>query len=197
MNRDATPPSVARRPPSPPDAAATSRLVSHSMTARPPRRPPYAGSPARSRDRRRSRRRSARRREDALAVAAQEGDRLGDHREVLLARDAHDLFDVQHRGLADERARGREGLGEDPQPLVRVGLRLSRRRVIPNATISAVSKCSSASSSNSCSSFGLDEGKPASIMCTPSASSACTTRSFSSAVSDMPPPPIPSRRVAS
>ena len=58
----------------------------------------------------------------ALAVSDQERDRLGDHLQVLLARDAHDLLDVQHRGLADERAHGRERLREDPQPLVRVGV---------------------------------------------------------------------------
>ncbi len=73
----------------------------------------------------------------------------------------------------------------------------SRRRVMPKATISALFRVSLASSENSSSSLGFEEGKPASIMCTPSSSSACTTRSFSSAVSVMPPPPMPSRRVAS
>ncbi len=73
----------------------------------------------------------------------------------------------------------------------------SRRRVIPNATISALDSRSRGSSSNSSASFGFDAGKPASISCTPSSSSACTTRSFSCAVSVNPPPPIPSRSVAS
>ena len=73
----------------------------------------------------------------------------------------------------------------------------SRRRVIPKAATSAVSKLSPASSSKSASSLGLDAGKPASIRCTPSESSACATRSFSSAESDMPSPCMPSRRVVS
>ena len=74
---------------------------------------------------------------------------------------------------------------------------VSRRRVIPKATISALAGGAEASNPNSSCSFGLEAGKPASIMCTPSSSRACTTRSFSCAVSDMPPPPMPSRRVAS
>ena len=45
--------------------------------------------------------------------------------------------------------------------------------------------------------WGWTTGKPASIMCTPSSSSAWTTRTFSSAVRLSPPPPMPSRRVAS
>ena len=57
----------------------------------------------------------------ALALAGEEGDRLGDHREVLLAGDAHDLLDVQQARLADERDHRREALGEDPQALVGVG----------------------------------------------------------------------------
>src|ERR1035437_6018994 len=73
----------------------------------------------------------------------------------------------------------------------------SRRRVMPKATTSALASSSSASRANSSCSFGLEDGKPASIMCTPSASSAWTTRSFSCAVRLMPPPPMPSRRVAS
>ena len=72
-----------------------------------------------------------------------------------------------------------------------------RRRVIPNATISAFCSRSCSSSSNSSSSFGLDAGNPASIMSTPSSSSARTTRTFSAAVNVIPPPPMPSRRVAS
>ena len=74
---------------------------------------------------------------------------------------------------------------------------VSRRRVIPKATISAPLNGSCSSSSKSSRSFGLEEGKPASIRSTPSSSRACTTRSFSSAVRLSPPPPMPSRRVAS
>ena len=73
----------------------------------------------------------------------------------------------------------------------------SRRRVMPNAAISAFSKLSPASSLKSASSFGFELGKPASMKCTPSPSSACATRTFSSAESDMPSPCIPSRRVVS
>ena len=54
----------------------------------------------------------------ALALSDEERDRLADHLQVLLARDAHDLLDVQDRGLSDERAHRREGLRQDPQPLV-------------------------------------------------------------------------------
>ena len=54
----------------------------------------------------------------ALARAGEERDGLGDHREVLLTRDAHDLLHVQHRGLAHDRAHRREALREHPQPLV-------------------------------------------------------------------------------
>ena len=57
----------------------------------------------------------------ALALGVQEGDRLGDHREVLLGGDAHDLLDVQRRALADERADRHEGLRQDAQPLVLIG----------------------------------------------------------------------------
>jgi hypothetical protein len=73
----------------------------------------------------------------------------------------------------------------------------SRRRVMPNAATSAVSKLSRESSSKSASSLGLEAGKPASIRCTPSESSACATRTFSSTESDIPSPCMPSRRVVS
>ena len=73
----------------------------------------------------------------------------------------------------------------------------SRRLVMPKAAISACSKRSPASFSNSATSFGFDDGKPPSIMCTPSESSACATRTFSSADSDMPSPCMPSRSVVS
>src|SRR5438105_2683577 len=68
---------------------------------------------------------------------------------------------------------------------------------MPKATTCALCSSCPASSSNRRCSFGLEAGKPASIMCTPSASRAPTTRSFSSAVRLMPPPPMPSRSVAS
>jgi hypothetical protein len=40
--------------------------------------------------------------DDALARRGEERHRLGDHREVLLARDPHDLLEVQPPGLADD-----------------------------------------------------------------------------------------------
>ena len=73
----------------------------------------------------------------------------------------------------------------------------SRRRVMPNAAISALPKVSFASSANSSSSLGLEEGNPASIRCTPRSSRACATRTFSSTESDIPSPCMPSRRVVS
>ena len=72
-----------------------------------------------------------------------------------------------------------------------------RRRVIPKPQTTARSSSSSASEAKSSSSFGFELGKPASIICTPSPSSARTTRSFSAAESDIPSPCIPSRRVVS
>ncbi len=46
-------------------------------------------------------------------------------------------------------------------------------------------------------SFGLEAGKPASIIGTPRSSRRCATRSFSSTDSDIPSPCMPSRRVQS
>ena len=68
---------------------------------------------------------------------------------------------------------------------------------MPKAAISACSKRSRESSSNSSSSFGLELGKPASITSIPSSSSRCATRSFSRADNDMPSPCMPSRSVVS
>jgi hypothetical protein len=73
----------------------------------------------------------------------------------------------------------------------------SRRRVIPKAAIVACFRSRSASCSNSSASFGLLLGKPASMKWTPSASSARTTFSFSPTESDIPLPPMPSRKVVS
>ena len=92
---------------------------------------------------------------------------------------------------------GAKHSASDAQALRPRSAAVSRRRVIPKATISALASRSPASSPNSSCSFGFEAGKPASIRSTPSSSRAWTTRSFSAAVSDMPPPPMPSRRVAS
>jgi hypothetical protein len=56
----------------------------------------------------------------ALALPDEEGDGLRDHRQVLRARDAHDLLDMTDRGLADDRADGREAVGQHAQPAVLV-----------------------------------------------------------------------------
>ena len=107
-----------------------------------------------------------------------------------------DLLHVQDRGLAHERAHLRERVGEHPQAVVLLGGHAPAVGDAERDDLGAV-KVSLSRSSNSSSSLGFDAGKPASIMCTPSSSRACTTRSFSEAVSVMPPPPMPSRRVAS
>ncbi len=61
----------------------------------------------------------------ALSLRHEEGDRVADHREVLLWRGAHDLLHVQKRGLADQGAGGREAVGEHAQPLVLLGAALA------------------------------------------------------------------------
>ena len=48
----------------------------------------------------------------ALAGCAQEGDRLGDHPQVLLAVDLDELLEVQRPGLADQRADRGDAVGE-------------------------------------------------------------------------------------
>ena len=53
--------------------------------------------------------------DDGLALAGEEGDRVLDHAQVLVAVDAHDLLEVQPPGLADERADGREGARQRAQ----------------------------------------------------------------------------------
>ena len=73
----------------------------------------------------------------------------------------------------------------------------SLRRVMPNAAISACSNVSRDRRSKSASSFGFELGKPASTKWMPRPSSACATRTFSSTVSDIPSPCMPSRRVVS
>src|ERR1700743_3873041 len=47
--------------------------------------------------------------DDPLAALAAEGDRLGDHRQVLLARDLGHLLQVEAPGLADQGDHRREG----------------------------------------------------------------------------------------
>ena len=68
---------------------------------------------------------------------------------------------------------------------------------MPNAHTSAARDRLSASSAKSSASFGFELGNPASMKCTPSPSSAWTTRTFSAAESDIPEPCMPSRKVVS
>ena len=56
--------------------------------------------------------------DDLLALLDAEPHRVADHREVLLARDAHDLVEVQVPGLADERDHRREAVDQHAQRLV-------------------------------------------------------------------------------
>src|SRR5205807_4090376 len=60
-----------------------------------------------------------------LAGSDEEVDRVGDHREVLLAGRSHDLLDVEHRGLAYERADRGKAVREDPQAVIVPGGRLA------------------------------------------------------------------------
>ena len=53
--------------------------------------------------------------EHALALPGQERHRVGDHRQVLFAVDAHDLVEVQRPGLAHQRAHRCEAVGQQPQ----------------------------------------------------------------------------------
>ena len=57
--------------------------------------------------------------ERPLALLAAEGDRVGDHRQVLLAADPDHLLDVQRRALADQADRpARRRPPEPPAPVV-------------------------------------------------------------------------------
>ena len=56
-----------------------------------------------------------------LALRDQEGHRLGDHPQVLVAVDLDDLLQVKRPGLAHERAHRREALGDDAQGRIGVG----------------------------------------------------------------------------
>ena len=60
----------------------------------------------------------------ALALAAQEGDRLGDHPQVLLWIHARDLLEVQRPRLAHQRADRGEAVGQSAQAGVVLGRRV-------------------------------------------------------------------------
>ena len=111
--------------------------------------------------------------DDALALLAAEGDRVGDHRQVLLrGRPGSPSRGAGPRSCRPGRRPGRSTRRASAAPRRR-RRSMSRRRVIPKAAIVAFSSSSSASRSNSSASFGLELGKPASMNWTPSSSSAC------------------------
>ena len=180
-------------------AAASRRWCRTARVARRPRRRPRAGSRARSRGRARSRRRSARRR----AARACPRRRRNATESAIIARfssrETRTTFSTCSTEALPTSVHDRREASPPARAAPRPARRsTSRRRVMPKATISAIARAARrASSSNSSCSLGFDDGKPASIMCTPSSSRAWTTRSFSAAVSVRPPPPMPSRRVAS
>ena len=133
----------------------------------------------------------------ALARRDEEGDRVGDHREVLLARRRA----RPSRGAAPRSCRRACRPARSSRPASAApGRRRRRRRAGASSRRRRPGRARgarAASSSKSSSSLGFEAGKPASIRWTPSSSSARTTRTFSPAVSDMPSPCMPSRRVAS
>ena len=58
---------------------------------------------------------------DPLALGDEIADRFRDHRQVFLRRDAHNLLNVEHRRLADERHDRRNRRGENIEPFVFLG----------------------------------------------------------------------------
>ena len=143
------------------------------------------------------RRRSARRRRSLACPARQVRHRVGDQLQVLLRVGVDHLLEVKLPGLPDQRADRREAIGQQRaapgrlRPRRRAGASCRRRRSPPSRSAPR------SSSSKSSASFGFELGKPASMKWMPSRSSACATRSFSSAERDIPSPCMPSRRVVS
>ena len=172
------------------------RVAQHER-ARRPRPPRRAGTRSRSRDPRADRRRRARRRRSRACPAP--------------TRKATDSAIIARFSSRETRTTFSTWLIEVLPTIVQIGAKqpartrspassaaaTPRRRVMPKAAIVAWASSSCSSSAKSSASLGLDAGKPASMMSTPRSSRRRTRRTFSSAVSDMPPPPIPSRRVAS
>ena len=76
----------------------------------------------------------------ALALPGEEGHRVGDHAQVLLGVHLRDLLEVERPRLPHERADGREAVGEQAQRRRPPRRPASRRRVMPKAATSAVSK---------------------------------------------------------
>ena len=119
-------------------AAAASRRW--CRTARRARRRPRrrrAGSRARSRGRRaKPSKKCSASSSTRLPSRDEEGDRLADHREVLLARDAHDLLDVQQRASCRRACRPARSSSASTRRPSSSSAATSRRRVMPKATIS-------------------------------------------------------------
>ena len=63
--------------------------------------------------------------DDPLARSDQERDRVGDHPQVLLTIDLDHLLQVQRPALADERADGREAIGQNLKCLIVLGLQVA------------------------------------------------------------------------
>jgi hypothetical protein len=134
--------------------------------------------------------------DDALAGRRQEGDGLGDHRQVLLARHAHDLLEVQPPGLADDGDHLGEAARERLQALV-VGSRDPRGAGHPEGDDAAVSNVSARAGRRARAPSGSTRGSP--LRRSPRRARRARGRRGPSprAVSDMPSPCMPSRRVAS
>ena len=143
-------------------------VAQHERARRPPRRR-RAGSPARSRGRARSRRRSARRR---AARACPRRRRKATESAIIArfsSRETRTTFSTcSTEALPTSVHTGAKQLGQDAQALVLLGARRRAGGSCRRRRSARRSSCSPASSSNSSCSLGLDAGKPASIMCTPS-----------------------------
>ncbi|CAB4346600.1 unannotated protein [freshwater metagenome] len=64
----------------------------------------------------------------AFAFSNEEGDRLGDHREILVWGNADDLLDVQHRRLSNERHNRRDRSRQYSQSFVLLGRAITAAR---------------------------------------------------------------------
>jgi hypothetical protein len=128
-----------------------------------------------------------------LPWATRKATGVGDHREVLVAPDAHDLVEVQAPRLADDRADRREAGRQQPQARVRVGGDVAPAGHAERGD-RRVRSVSPASRAEELSSLGFDDGKPRLDEVHAELVERCTTRSFSSAVRVIPAPPC--RRAA-
>ena len=132
------------------------------------------------------------------AVAAQELDRVGDHRRAFLERGLQRLGDVVVGALGDDAHGRRVGVEQVLQGLTSSSTLPRGRRVEPNATNVDVVRSSSVSALRKNSmSLGLAPGQPPSMKSTPRWSSCSAICSLSSTVADTPSTCRPSRSVVS